>query len=153
MLVDIEIKGTRELRHDLSELPKRVRRKLVRRATRRGAVVLQKAIRAHAPTRRGGGAKNISTTAAKGQRRPGFGRKQIRVFERRAKGLDGVYRYGIAPSRRAFYLAFYDMGTRHQPARPFFQAAVDQVEDAAFNTVIDALEQGIDAELDALGWQ
>lgn len=121
MAGSINLKGFDQLEKGLAALPDAVARKIARQSVRRAATLIQREARSRAPVRAGGGAKKMGK-GAKG-RLPGYLRASIVVRLKRVPGA--AVTYAIGWTKRAFYGAFVEFGTRHQAARPFLRPAAD----------------------------
>lgn len=123
------IEGWEELRRELKALGPRLAKKVLRSATRKGAGVIRREIRARVPVRTGRGRKAIRARVSRG----------VLLSSGRA-----AYDIGFAP--RAFYLKFQEKGTRHHAARPFLRPGFAAAQAQAQKTVGEELAKGLAAE-------
>lgn len=65
----LQLKGFKEFEKRLQELPKRLAKKLLRRALRSGAKVIQAEVKARTPVVSGAGRRSIKVRAAKGKKK------------------------------------------------------------------------------------
>jgi HK97 gp10 family phage protein len=66
----------------------------------------------------------------------------ISVTNRTAEGATAE----IGPSKHGFPAIFAELGTPHQPARPFIQPAFDQTQEHAYELLSEVLGEGIEEE-------
>lgn len=130
------VSGLAEARSALKRLPPNVQRRVLRAAVRAGATVLRKEVRARAP---------VGDEQSEYSKRYGTTRKNIRII-RLKRGIPAdaaAFRVDTGDAMQAYW---YEYGTRHQPARPFFRPAVDQAWQRAVNAMKERLAAGIERE-------
>lgn len=88
------------------------------------AGIMSSEMRAHAPVMDADErVKRLSTGYGRTHTRKRTGRTTIRFF--RGRDERGFY-IDVGPGKGAFYLAFYEFGTRFQRARPFLRPAIER---------------------------
>lgn len=137
-----DVTGFKELHDLLAQLPDRVQKRVLQKGTNAAARVFLSAYKSAIPhgdksTRRklkdgtvvdyGRWYQNMKT------------RVMRRLRNRTAKGSQ-VY------TGNAFWAAFYEYGTRHQPARPILRAAAEAVKDKAALAMRSIILKGIEDE-------
>jgi HK97 gp10 family phage protein len=140
-----EMVGLKELGSAMTQFSQKVEKKLVRHAVNAGAEVFRREIRAKAPVRVEVGQTGFRNTAkGKEQREPGYLKKHI---GRQIKVSDSAYTVEIGPTKSAYYGAFDELGTKHQPARPFMRPAFDSKQVEAERVFAETMQVDIDKEL------
>ena len=142
--IHTEVKGMRELRRLLLQLPERSQKKVLRAAARKGALILKNAAKANAPT--GGYSGRALLTFRKGgvQARAIKLRDEIKITLRRGSTPQDVH--FAVHSGKAYWGMFLEFGTWKQPATPWLRPALDEKGSAAVRAVGDALGKGIEKE-------
>lgn len=159
--VKFQIEGLKELQHALRELPKRVAKKVTRRAMAEGAKPVVKEAQLLVPLlkepvphrKRGTIRKNIryKVRAYKGGNQvdatiwvKSIGDKKITDF----KAKTGK------PAREnpddPFYWWFVEFGTRKMAARPFLRPAFEHKKDESLTKILETLDEGIKEEASKL---
>lgn len=114
--------GLEDLGRSVDLFTQAVQRRMIRKAGNAGAEVFRREIRAKAPVR------EDDYTKGKNQRKPGYLKKHI---GRTSKASNDSYKVSVGPMPGAFYAKFIELGTGHQPAKPFIRPAFDsKVHDA-----------------------
>lgn len=138
------IRGFDELENALALLPKELQGKYLAQGMSAGAAVFQAEVKARTPVRNDGrGAKKFSKNSKLG-RLPGF----LKALVTRQLVRDGNQHgltYRIGWGRKGFYGAFYELGTKHQPARPIVIPAIEAVQQRAVFQVGEKIGRLIDA--------
>jgi len=132
--IGLQMLGAAELERLLRRTPKRIQGRVVRNATRAGAVIFRRKAKAKAPKRSGQLRRGIIMRSRRGRDRDEF---------RVVVGL----RSGKRSAGGAFYGLFEEYGTKHHRARPFMRPAFDEGKDQAATAVIDRLWERIEVEL------
>jgi HK97 gp10 family phage protein len=142
MAADVKIVGLQKLGETLDLFTQDVQRKMIRKAASAGIEVFRREIRAKAPVRVEVGITGFRNTAkGKKQRQPGYLKKHIGRWSKVRSGESYSVMTGPTPS--AFYAKFYELGTSHQPARPFMRPAFDSKNSEAQRVFADTLNQQI----------
>ncbi len=150
-MIDIRV-DKRALERKLRDLPRRVERKIVNGATRKGANVIAREMRKRAPVRAASGNPGIDLKfAGEGEfpRGPGFLKKNIRARKVKDRRNNGAT-YRVGPRGYAFYGLILEGGSRYITARPWMRPAFDAKANEAAEAVIDAFWDGIEKELEKL---
>lgn len=129
-MADVTVVGLTELGAKMDKLFKETAKKAIRKASAAGAEVFRRKVRANAPVRVEVGVTGFRK-AGKGKtdRQPGYLKKHIgRQFKFNSDGSLSVF---VGPTKSAFYAKFQELGTSHQPARPFMRPAFDSEKGAA----------------------
>ena len=146
------IKGLKELRAALLELPKGIARNVLRGAVGAGAAVVRVEAKARAPLYTG--------TVAAGHPPPGTLKKAIYQKQIREKSNDQQQTFfvGVRQGRHArnskkglldaFYGRFIEFGTSKYVAHPFMRPAFDTKKEAAVQAIKDYLAKRIPEEVD-----
>jgi HK97 gp10 family phage protein len=132
--------GFEETRELLKRAPATVERRVLQKATNAGAREGAKAVRRNTPRH-----LDEQSPASK-QYGPGFKNIRTRKLRRVPKGSKGTR----IDTGNAFWLYFYELGTRYQPARPFFARTVRAVKDAIFNAMAKSMRENIPKEMERL---
>jgi len=139
MADSVKVVGLEDLGRTVELFKQKLQRTMVRKAANAGVEVFRREIRARAPVRQDEGLKG------KEQRKPGYLKKHIGRWVK-VKGQES-YSVMVGPMASAFYARFYELGTSHQPARPFMRPAFDQKAPEAEKVFAATLKQQIEAEL------
>ena len=132
----VRIEGLDELKRKLSEVPKAMRKRVLRNALAAGAREVRDVAKRNAPV------MTLGTSLKAPYRKPGTVKQAIRVrtskADRRA-GDVGVF-VNVRPAKAGqrgaknpndpFYWRFLEFGTRKMPARPFLQRATSALPKA-----------------------
>ena len=132
----VRIEGLDELKRKLSEVPKAMRKRVLRNALAAGAREVRDVAKRNAPV------LTLGTSLKAPYRKPGTVKQAIRVrtskADRRA-GDVGVF-VNVRPAKAGqrgaknpndpFYWRFLEFGTRKMPARPFLQRATSALPKA-----------------------
>jgi HK97 gp10 family phage protein len=155
----IKVRGLKELDRALSELPRRVAKKHLSGAVRKGAQLIAKDAKRRAPV----------SDAAFDFARMDSGKLQRNViyFKRRARSTTNTVSYGVSvrskgifigsdgnwhskgakeDPKNAYYWTFVEFGTRHQSARPFLRPAYEANKKRAVGVIARELGKRIQAE-------
>lgn len=135
------VTGLADARKLLRQLPVNVERRVLRAATRSGAVILKNAVRAAAP---------VGETPSKISAKWGHLRDNIRVIRLKRDVPKGsaMYRVDTASAPQGFWMEF---GTSKQTARPWFRPAVDGAFAKAVARMKEQLAAGVAREAEKLG--
>ena len=132
----VRIEGLDELKRKLAEVPKAMRKRVLRNALAAGAREVRDVAKRNAPV------MTLGTSLKAPYRKPGTVKQAIRVrtskADRRA-GDVGVF-VNVRPAKSGqrgaknpndpFYWRFLEFGTRKMPARPFLQRATSALPKA-----------------------
>lgn len=132
----VRIEGLDELKRKLAEVPKAMRKRVLRNALAAGAREVRDVAKRNAPV------MTLGTSLNAPYRKPGTVKQAIRVrtskADRRAGDL-GVF-VNVRPAKSGqrgaknpndpFYWRFLEFGTRKMPARPFLQRATSALPKA-----------------------
>lgn len=124
----ITIEGHEELSSKLIQLEPKMSRKILRNAFKEVGAVIEAAAKANAPNGSTGNLKSsivakVSVTKSK-----------VAVT---IGSVAGFYKGD------KFYLAFNELGTRHQPAKPFLRPALETRKAEVISMVTDAIIKGL----------
>lgn len=126
----VTVVGLQELGAKLDKLFKEDAKKAVRTAIKPSIEVIRKEIRAKAPVRVEVGATGFrKTSKGKKEREPGYLKAHIGRWIKPSG--DGSLSAFVGPTRSAFYGRFYELGTSHQPPRPFIGPAFESKKNEA----------------------
>jgi HK97 gp10 family phage protein len=141
-----EIVGLKELGDTLDLLSNNVQKKHIRTAMKPAAEVFRREMRLRAPQRVEVGTTGFRKTGkGKKQRQPGYLKKHIGRWIRPSS--DGSLSAFVGPTPSAFYGRFSELGSSHQPAKPFMRPTFDLKKDEAAATFATTLEQEIGKDL------
>jgi HK97 gp10 family phage protein len=138
MKVDIKVGGLERLDRVLRQLPVRIERRVLQSAVTSAVRVGRAAIKRSAPKGR-----DVSSV----QKKYGYGKlnKELRVIRlKRTKKNEKMARVDTG---KAFWALFYEKGTRHQPARPFFAKAFEGAEGKMIQKLSERIKEGIEREV------
>lgn len=134
--VRIELSGFKELQTAIDKLPgnvdNRVLQAAVTGAIRQGA----KEIRSSVPV--GSEPRSINS------QKYGSARKNIKVSRVRSAKKSG--KGAKVTTGNAFWMWFYERGSRHQPARPWFAPAFARAKGAMLAELSDRIKTGVERE-------
>ncbi len=130
---EIEIEGLSELQAKLEALPKRIARKVTRRALTAGADVIEPEVVRLAPRE-------------EEPRWPEYGHLQDNI-NTKVRMSQGGGKATISTGR-AFWGRFQEFGEGPGPAQPFMRPAFDSKGQEALEAITEAFEQGIEEESD-----
>jgi HK97 gp10 family phage protein len=131
LLGKTKITGAKELDRVLSELPKRLQRKVVTQALRAGAKPMLEEARNSIPVKSGLTKKDIKIRA-------------IPAKESRAPAI--AIAGSLAKAGRAYIMRFLELGTSKMPAKPFLRPAFDNNSARSLEIVGKELGHRIAAE-------
>lgn len=131
--------GFTEARALLKQLPPNIEKRVLQRAVNAGASEIRKAVKAAAPV-----GKEPSQASAK------YGRLKQNIRVMRLKRVQRGAKGARVWTRFAFWGYFLEFGTKHQPARPWFEPAVASSQASAFDKMRTALVIGIEREANRL---
>lgn len=138
-MADVKVVGLEDMGRTVQLFTQKLQRQMIRNAANAGAEVFRREIRAKAPVRESQDLKG------KDKRPPGYLKKHI---GRTSKALrEGDLQVIVGPMKKAFYARFYELGTSHQPARPFMRPAFDSKKKEAEDVFATTLKVQIAAEL------
>lgn len=132
------VSGFKEANQVLKGLEDAMRDRVLQQATFAGAGVIRDEVKANAP--RGGTGKKRSPKSKQ------FGRLRLNLKIRPMTKMPPNVKGALIVTGKSFWGLFYERGTAHQPARPFFRPAFDRMKDAALAKVGAALFKAIDRE-------
>lgn len=124
----IRLEGIRELSKALEELPGKVQKAALRRATKEASALVVSAAQSAIPV-----GVDMHRTYKGRLVAPGFASRNIKAVVRVTKDLSRAFaRIGV--SREAFYAVnFVELGTSRQPAQPWLRPALQSVESQAIS--------------------
>ncbi len=128
------LKGFEGLEASLRELGPEVGNTVVQSAVTSAARVGAKEVKAATPEHTG----PVSPSSAK------YGTAKQNVKVKRLKRVPPGTRGARIDTGNAFWTVFFDRGTRHQPARPYFANAFQRASDAMLSVLGKKLGQGIE---------
>lgn len=136
MRVKGEIKGGKEAAKLLDELPEKITNRVIQAAVMGAAREGAKGIRASAPT-----AKEPSDASKK------YGplRKNIRVSRLKPRGRNE--RGAKIHTGNAFWGFIYEIGSRFQPARPWFKPRFESDRQKILGRLVELIKSGFDREV------
>lgn len=160
-MAEIEVKGLRELRQALLELPSKLDRRILTAALMPGAKLIRDEARLRAPVlknadpRRRAGVVRNAVRAQSGRPDPGMTAtvivrvrpltaKQVGKFKTRQRKKGRRVRGADNPSD-PFYWRFLEFGTSKHPARPFLRPAFESKKEVAAQAIKPALAAAIEA--------
>lgn len=117
---DLTVHGLKELQRDLRTLPRKIQGRVVRNATRAGAVVARRKAKETAP---------VGTGQLK---------KDVVLRSRRTNNRHEV-RVSVGVKQTSFYGMFQEFGTRFMAARPWLRPAFDSTKDEAHKTIAERI--------------
>lgn len=120
----------------LKNLGPRVGNRVLQNAVSSSARLAAKEIKKSAP--------RSTDKRSKASKLYGFLIDNIRVI--RLKNVKKGQRAARVDTGDAFWAVFYELGTRYQPARPFFAAAFERVSQAMVDNLAKRLNVGIEKE-------
>jgi HK97 gp10 family phage protein len=135
--VTVQVQGLDELERKLSELPTKLSKLYIRKALQAGARIWRDEIRQNAPRLTGWLSSQVtfttslSSTYESGTAHVGVRAKQNPKDKRKVSAANEAY--------------WYELGTVHQPARPFIRPAFAARRDAVLNAFADTLREGLAA--------
>lgn len=121
-----EIQGLEELIKNLTDLPDKLEKRVVRAAVRQGANVIKKKAQEFVPVDKGDLKKSIKVSGEKSK--PGVIAFKIRPTGNKKKGIS------------VFYGRFQEFGTSKMAAHPFMRPAYDEAGENVLNAVIDTIK-------------
>lgn len=150
MGVQIKVEGFKELRRRAERLDGRLKKKVYGQAVRAGGKILVDAAKGKVPVRTGSVKRSLVHRANSKPSKGLFGVKitikgglkaSNRVAHRR--GNKGKPYFPDAVER---YYRFQELGTKHHPAKPFLQPALQTKAQAVLQAVKTTLAAGIERE-------
>jgi len=145
-IINVDVKGLKELDEFLKTLPEKIQRKALMQATSAGARVIRDSARGRIPVRTNPrGPIKVGKDALKA-RLPGYLRASLGIW-RIKKGAKGTVTYGVGARGYAFYGKFLEFGTKYITARPFLRPALDNSYLWAIEAVASVLKQKIEREI------
>ena len=142
MADDVQIFGLEDLGRAVNQFTQKMQRTMIRAAANAGAEVYRKEIRAKAPVRVEVGSTGFRKTAkGKAAREPGYLKKHIGRMSK--VNSEESYSVMVGPTKSAFYAKFQELGTSHQPARPFMRPAFDSKTAEAERVFTETLKEQI----------
>ncbi len=135
----IKVTGMKELAAILNTLPDKTARRVLQSAVTGTIRPVRKEIVNASPA-------GLEPSAASAKY--GSLKKNIRVV--RMKPLNRFERAARIDTGNAFWALFYELGTRFQPARPFFHRVFMAAKDRMINELSKRLKAGIDKEFEKM---
>jgi HK97 gp10 family phage protein len=132
-----QVLGLSEINSVLKALPDRIANRLLQNAVSAGARVQLKAVKAKAPKHEG---PQSDASEKYGTIVENLSVEPMRVLRNTSA------RGARVTTRNAFWAMFYELGTAHQPARPFMRPGFDESREEATNTVAGSLLTGVERE-------
>jgi HK97 gp10 family phage protein len=130
------VEGLSEINQVLKQLPERVQKNTLQRSVNAGGRVILKAVKAKAPRHEG---KQSPASKRYGTL---FKNLRMRAMSKLRAGARGVRIF----TGDAFWSRFFELGTSHQPARPFMRPAFDESAGEAVGKMRDTLAEGVERE-------
>lgn len=127
----LELDGAAGLMKALSELDKKASKKVIRSAMRSAAKPILAQAKANAPVKTGLAKKSLKIRALPRSR------NRIGVA---VQTKDGDFK------GEAFYVSFYEYGSKHQPAQPFMRNSFDTKKGEAAKIAGNMIVQGIEQQ-------
>lgn len=126
------VSGFIEMRRLLRELPIQAEKRVLQAATNAGAREWLKSVKAAAP---------VGDEPSPASQRYGTLKKNLRMrpFRNPRPGFRG----SRVSTRDAFWGFFYEFGTKHQAARPWFRPAIESANGAAIRAFNAAIARGL----------
>ncbi|MDO9304632.1 MAG: HK97 gp10 family phage protein [Sulfuricurvum sp.] len=121
-----EIKGLEDLIKNLTALPDKLEKRVIRAAVRQGANVIKKKAQDYVPVDKGDLKKSIKVSGVKAK--PGVIAFKVRPTGNKKKGIS------------IFYGRFQEFGTSKMAAHPFMRPAYDEAGEDVLNVVIDTIK-------------
>lgn len=137
--IDTKVGGLENLEKLLKQLPNNVEKRVLQSAVTSAVREGRKEIKKSAP---------IGDERSPNSQRYGRLRQNLKI--KRLKRVAKNERASRVDTGRAFWALFYELGTRHQPARPFFARAFRRAEPAMIRKLSERLKIGIDREVKKL---
>lgn len=135
----VEFKGFDEFDKMLQQLPLNVEKRVVQAATVSALRAAVKNMRNAAPKHTG--------KQSPSSKKYGTGQKNISVRpKKKKKGVRGA----LLSTRDAFWLYFYEKGTRYQPARPFWNSAFKLATPVILSKLNEYVNTRLQKEFDKL---
>lgn len=138
-MMDIKVGGLENLDKMLKQLPVRVENRVLQSAVTSAIREGRKEIKKSAPV----GREQSQSSRKYGRIRDNLTVKRLR----RTKANEKASRIDTG---RAFWALFYELGTRKQPARPFFANAFRRAEPAIIKKLSERIKDGIEREVKKL---
>lgn len=137
--IDLDTSEFAKFEKVMAELEPKIRKRVLAGAVRSAVTEGRKAIKQATP-------RGLEPSPASRQYKRAFQNIKVRLKRR------GLKRNEVAAqvtSGDAFWLQFYELGTKHQPARPYFAKAFRSAAQAMINRMAEAMRRGIDKQLKA----
>jgi HK97 gp10 family phage protein len=141
MKVDIDLEGFDKLDNALKQLPLKVQRRVLQNAATSAIRVGAKSIKKDTP-------RGVERSPASEQYGQGY--RNIRVKRTKPRGANRNFVSAKVDTKNAFWLYFYEKGTRYQPARPFFGRAFQNAVPQMLAKLKERLSIGIEREVKKL---
>jgi len=120
----------------LAKLPEKVEKQVLQKSVNKAMRAAVKTMKAAVPRHTG------EQSAASKQYKAGWKNIKVKKLRKVQKGQKAVR----MDTGDAFWLFFYEKGTRYQPARPFFANAFQKSQATVLSTLRDELGKNIEAE-------
>jgi HK97 gp10 family phage protein len=140
-MIDIKVGGLEELDNLLKQLPPRVEKRVLQSAVTSAIRQGRKEIKRSAPS-----GDDVSSV----QKKYGYKKLKNELKVKRLKRTKRNEKASRVDTGNAFWALFYELGTRYQPARPFFAKAFRRAEGAMIKKLSERLKIGINREVDKL---
>lgn len=138
-MIDVKVGGLENLDKMLRQLPSNIEKRVLQSAVTSAIREGRKEIKKSTPR----GAKQSPASKKYGALRTNLRVKRLRRTEKNEKA-------SRVDTGRAFWAVFYEKGTRHQPARPFFEPAFKRAEGAIIKKLAERIKAGIEREVNKL---
>jgi HK97 gp10 family phage protein len=135
--VTVKVSGLEELEEKLYDMPSKFARQAMRKALRPAADVWKDEIAARAPEKTGW-LKSQAAVSIKLSAKEESGTALVGFTKKQNPALIGKEKHVPSAANEAFW---YEMGTRHQPARPFIRPAFDALKSTVLDTFITKLKE------------
>ena len=133
-MIRLELQGFEQFRRRLAALPSKIERRVFRKSLRRVGTKISRRMKKGTP------------------KVTGATRKSVKVKVRVRSGRNGGAYVRIGYTKRpTFTIRLREVGSKRQPARPFFEAAISGWEALAKKDIGDGLEAALKKEEGTLG--
>ena len=143
-VIGMELKGFDDVERLMKQLPIKMRRKHLRRATNQSIRIVRDEIKKRAPRDTGRLKRNIKSRGRRGKR--GYLKASIFIQSggRTGGGAKGAFR---TDKNDAFYWIFLERGTKHIKARGFIRKSVDRKFRPVLRKFVDVVRAGVREEI------
>lgn len=133
MKVTARVSGFKELDAVLKELPQTMQKQVLAGAVAAGARVIRREVKAATP---------VGQDPSPASQKYGRAKDNVRIARlRRIRRAVAGYRVSMG---RAFWMTWYEFGSSHQPARPFFRPAFERASSEAIKAMRENMAKGLE---------